>query len=282
MTKPPSKRSPGLTTSVRRPPKFVPPRVVIVGLGRTGGALALGLQAAGWKPTVVTTKPARAKELGLKLATAADRGAAQLCFFAVPDAAVAAVAADVLPDLGRATALIHCAGALGLDVFGKTKLLTGSFHPLVAISDSRDALSGRFAAIAASDPDLLRVLMEVAQALKMLVLEVDEKKRAGYHAGAVMSAGLVMALLDAAVQATGLPRSIAEPALLALTESALRGAQKRGLQASLTGPIVRGDAEVVKRHLAALPDELRPLYKALSKRAVAMSGRALDGVDLDS
>ncbi|MBL8954651.1 MAG: DUF2520 domain-containing protein [Myxococcaceae bacterium] len=261
----------------------MPPRVVLVGLGRTGGALALGLKAAGWKPAVVTTSPARAKQLKLRLATPRDRQRAELCIFAVPDAQVGVVAADVLPDLGPETALVHCAGALGLGVFGQPKRRCGSFHPLVAISDANDALGGRFAAIAANDPELLRTLMEVAQALKMLVLEVDEKKRARYHAGAVMSAGLVMALLDAAVEATGLPRSIAEPALLALTESAIRGAKTRGVQASLTGPIVRGDAEVVNRHLEALPEALRPLYRALSRRALVLSGRpALDGVDLGS
>jgi len=274
------KTHPGLKAS--KPKRAAPPpRVVVVGLGRTGGALALGLAAAGWKPAVVTTQPARAKALGLKLATPKDRAGAHLCFFAVPDAAVAAVSAEVMPGLGEGTALIHCAGALSLEVFQQPKRLRGSFHPLVAISDPRDPLEGRFAAIAASELELLRVLMQVAEALRMHTLEVDEKKRARYHAGAVMSAGLVMALLDAAVEATDLPAAIVEPALLALTESAIRGARSKGLAASLTGPIVRGDAEVVKRHLEALPEGLRPLYKTLSKRALAMSGRrALDGVDL--
>src|SRR5437870_4650264 len=91
-----------------------------------------------------------------------------------------------------------------------------------------------------------------------------------------MSAGLLVSLLDAAVEATGLPREQIEPALLHLTGSALRGAAQRGLTASLTGPVARGDAGVVAAHLVALPADLGELYRVLSQRMLALSIDRLD------
>jgi predicted short-subunit dehydrogenase-like oxidoreductase (DUF2520 family) len=248
------------------------PRIVIVGLGRVGGAFALGLKRAGWRVTIAPRSKAsfrRAKSLKLKVATPNDFAAADLCILAVPDAAISTVAAT----MPAGPALVHCAGAFGLDVLPSAR--KGSFHPLVAVSDPRDPVAGHWVAIAASDAKLKTHLAKLAKALKMNAFEVPEAKRAQYHAGAVMSAGLVVALLDAAAEATGLPRADIEPALVALARSALRGAGKRGLKASLTGPIVRGDAAVVAKHLATLPPPLAALYRDLSRRALKMLGAAI-------
>jgi predicted short-subunit dehydrogenase-like oxidoreductase (DUF2520 family) len=243
---------------------------VIIGVGRTGGAFGYRLKRAGWPISVVpasNTSVARAKKLGLRIAKPRDLEAADLCIFAVPDATVRVISHQVA--VGPKTALVHCAGALPLDVLPESRR-RGSFHPLVAISDPKDALEDGWVAIAASDRKLESQLKRMAKALRMHALSVPEAQRARYHASAVMSAGLAMSLLDAATDASGLDKNAIEPALLALTQSALRGAQARGLAASLTGPIVRGDVAVVRAHLAALPDDVRPIYRALSMRMLAL------------
>lgn len=237
-------------------------KVVVFGLGRIGGALALGLEAARWDVSVMTRSPAKARRSKLKLAR--DFGGADVVVLAVPDALVGAI--DVPPG----PAVVHCAGALELTALNAER--RGSFHPLVAVSSPNDSLEGGWVAISASDVKLKRALQRMAKALKMHPFEVPENQRARYHAGAVMSAGLVIALLDAAAEATGLPRKTAEAALLALTRSALEGARQRGLSKSLTGPIVRGDAAVVQRHLEALPEDVRALYRALSRRVLKLTG----------
>ncbi|MBK7858763.1 MAG: DUF2520 domain-containing protein [Archangiaceae bacterium] len=235
---------------------------MVYGLGRVGGALALGLKAARWDVRVHTRSPAKARRM--KLALAEDLSQADVVVLAVPDAMVGAIE---VPD---GPAVVHCAGALELSALNAQR--RGSFHPLVAVSSPNDSLEGGWVAVSASDARLENTLKRMAKALKMNVLTVPENQRARYHAGAVMSAGLVIALLDAAVEATGLPRAKAEKALIALTRSALQGAAARGLAKSMTGPIVRGDAAVVERHLAALPPDLASLYRALSKRALKLKG----------
>ncbi len=259
------------------------PRVVVVGFGRLGGALALRLKAAGWPVSVLprsNESVRRAAQLGLKLADHDDLATAALCVLAVPDAAVGSAAQGVLDDLGDETAVVHCAGALDLDAFGAAMLkrVRGSFHPLVAISDARDAIADHSVAVAASDRALMPVLWRMALALRMRPIEVPEGRRAAYHAGAVMTAGLMVSLLDAAVEAlgeAGVERSAALNALLPLAASALEGVNKRGLQKGLTGPIARGDVGVVRAHLEALPPPLASLYKLLSSRALALVGDGL-------
>lgn len=261
------------------PRKPTTPRVVIVGFGRVGGALALGLKAAGWDVSVLPRAADSVRKAAASrvfLADHDDLRAAHLCVLAVPDAAVAPAVELVEEDLGPQTALVHCSGALPLSVFShaRAKRAFGSFHPLAAVSDMKDPLAGHAVALAATDRALHAQLLQMAEALEMTPLEVPETGRASYHAGAVLSAGLVVALLDgavAALQETGLDREQALQALLPLTASALRGVQARGLDKGLTGPVVRGDVGVVQAHLEALPPELGSLYRLLSRRALRLT-----------
>jgi predicted short-subunit dehydrogenase-like oxidoreductase (DUF2520 family) len=261
------------------------PKIVVVGFGRLGGALAMRLKAADWPVAVLPRSSEavrRATRLGMKLAGRDDLQAAVLCLLAVPDAAVGSVASTVEGDLGPKSALIHCAGALDLNAFGSSpstlKRLRGSFHPLVAVSDPRDALADHSVALAASDRALMPVLWRMALVLRMRPLEVPEARRAAYHAGAVMSAGLIVSLIDAActaLQEAGIDRDAALNALLPLASSALQGVEKRGLRKGLTGPIPRGDLAVVRAHLEALPPPLSELYRLLSARALSLVGDTL-------
>jgi predicted short-subunit dehydrogenase-like oxidoreductase (DUF2520 family) len=277
---PPVRRAATATTG---PGKALKSKVVIVGFGRVGGALALGLTSAGWAVTVFPRGGAslrRAVALGLKIADLDSLREADVCVLAVPDAAVTEVAQQVLLDLGLSTALVHCAGALPLSAFGPlgARRPRGSFHPLVAVSDAEDPLADHAVAISASTRPLLQLLRKMASELHLHALEVPEDRRAAYHAGAVLAAGGVAALLASAVGAlgeAGIAEDEALAALLPLSRSALRGIEQRGLSAGLTGPVRRGDVAVVASHLEALPPELGALYRLLSRRALALCEQEL-------
>lgn len=262
-----------------RPPRHRPARIVIVGFGRLGGAMALGLTRVRW-PVSVLPRSAdsvrRAASMRQRLADHEDLHDADVCLLAVPDGAVAQAAELVEEDLGPATALVHLSGALPLSVLAKTKSprAIGSFHPLVAVSDPHDELGGHSVAVAATARPLGAVLERMAEALDLRPIAVPESGRAAYHAGAVMGAGLLVALADAAVSVfvhAGLDRGQALDALLPLMRSTLTGVERRGLEKGLTGPVVRGDLGVVQSHLDALPAELGSLYRLLSRRALRLS-----------
>lgn len=270
-----------------RKPKKQPktPSVVIVGYGRMGGAMALGLKRAKWNVSVLPRSQEsvrRAASHGVRLADHDDLKAASLCLLAVPDAQVQNAAELVLEDLSTNTPLVHLSGALTLVAFGHAAIESGrplgSFHPLAAISDPLDRLEGHTAAVAATSPALEHQLDTLAAALGVKTLQVPETGRAAYHAGAVLSAGLLVGLADAAVSSlehAGLDRQQSLEALLPLMQSALRGLATRGFEKGLTGPVVRGDVGVVQAHLDALPPELGSIYRLLSRRSLALLSETL-------
>ncbi|XXF75112.1 DUF2520 domain-containing protein [Myxococcaceae bacterium GXIMD 01537] len=259
------------------------PPVVVVGGGRLGGALALALSAKRWPVRVLSRGEdgrRRTEALGLKAASPKDLAGARLCLLCVPDKAVPEVARWLGTTLPRGVALVHCAGALALDVLGPSRgRALGSFHPLCAVSDPRDSLAGHGVALSTRSRALRDVLRRMAEDTGLRPLEVPEAYRAAYHAAAVLSAGGVVALLSAAVEALGTAGVAPEDgiaALLPLARSALRGVEARGLSGGLTGPVVRGDAGVVAAHLEALPEPVAEVYRHLSRRALALAGPRLN------
>jgi predicted short-subunit dehydrogenase-like oxidoreductase (DUF2520 family) len=81
-----------------------------------------------------------------------------------------------------------------------------------------------------------------------------------------------VALLGQAVrvaQAAGVPPA----ALLPLVRASVDNVAALGPDDALTGPVARGDADTVARHLATLPGEERDAYRALAREALRLTGR---------
>jgi predicted short-subunit dehydrogenase-like oxidoreductase (DUF2520 family) len=66
-------------------------------------------------------------------------------------------------------------------------------------------------------------------------------------------------------------RRAARGALAPLARASVDHVAAIGPAASLTGPIVRGDALTVRRHLAALDQDTRALYVALARKTLALA-----------
>jgi predicted short-subunit dehydrogenase-like oxidoreductase (DUF2520 family) len=250
-------------------------RTVVVGLGRLGSALAVQLRRAGWPVHVRTRSPSgrrQAERLRLREADVKALAQAELCLLAVPDGAVAAVAAAVAPQLGRHTGLVHCAGALPLEVLTPAAAgrPTGSFHPLVNVTGPATPMAGHAVAVATRSRALAPKLGALARALGLTPVQVPERGRAAYHAGALLAASGLVAHLDAAVaawRAAGVAEREALEALVPLMRSALDGVVERGLVA-LTGPVAgrrRGGAGPLRarpRSRPAVPESPRACWIA--------------------
>ena len=187
-----------------------------------------------------------------------------IVFLAVPDGAVASVAAD-LAKAGRAiptsVAFTHLSGALELGALGRLRHrhAVGSFHPLQSFPEPRppDAFQGIVVAVDSTTVSLLRRLNRLARDIGAKPRRVDDEHRALYHGAAVFASNYLVVLMRVAVgllEQTGWTEKEATAALVRLSEGVLLSVSRRGPVAALTGPIRRGDVETVERHLAVLAD----------------------------
>jgi predicted short-subunit dehydrogenase-like oxidoreductase (DUF2520 family) len=257
--------------------------IAIVGPGRLGTSLALAFRQVGY--TVVAVG-GRERSATARLAVRVDAAVtgvegpfeADIVFLTVPDRAIAGVAAAGAWRAGQLVA--HCSGALGLDVLGavaSSGAMRGCLHPLQTFADPAGdpSLFRGIAAGVEGDGRGAAILAQAASDLGARPFSLAGVDRAAYHAAAVFASNDVIALMAAAARAwvlAGLPPGTARESLAPLLLAAARNVAAYDLPAALTGPIVRGDAATVARHLGALAADpaLRDLYAALARELLRL------------
>ncbi len=219
--------------------------------------------------------------------------AGDVVLLAVRDEALAEVAALVMRSLapsGDAQSLpilLHCAGAVPAEEpFAKLQprpLGVGLIHPLRSLAGAADDADLVGTVFGVQGDELGRdAALRLVKRLGGTPLELDRDALARYHAAAALVSNHAVGLVDAAVElleSTGLPRAQAVHALANLLASTAANLRKVGLPQALTGPIARGDVEVIARHLLALRPtrEIAALYRVTGRRVVqvaAEKGRA--------
>jgi len=156
----------------------------------------------------------------------------------------------------------------------------GSFHPLQAIAHAvtgAERLPGSWVAVTGT-PTAVAVARRLAAFLGCPVLSIPEARRPLYHAAAVLVSNTLPPLVGAACrlfEQAGVSRDEALAALLPLVRGTVENIAERGVQASVTGPISRGDLETVDLHLRALDREDRRLYAVLGLEVLRLSADAL-------
>jgi predicted short-subunit dehydrogenase-like oxidoreductase (DUF2520 family) len=279
--------------TARNPTTFVvgagPVATALAGALRLGGVPVLGLWAR---------KAHAARAAGAAAGVAAFSSAppdvlleSEIVILAVRDHVIGEVA-EMLVGTGlvnKKHVLLHCAGAAAArDVLGAVSDRVagiGTMHPLSAIADGKTAmrtLKGTVFGIEGDDVGRAGA-SKLVHALAGITLALDGSQMAAYHAAAALASNYVVALIDVAANvlaSAGVAPDKAAIALVPLAEGALRNVAAHGTTAGLTGPIRRGDAETVSRHLDALRarPELAEIYRALARRAVEIAAR-IDGRD---
>ncbi len=173
--------------------------------------------------------------------------------------------------------IFHTSGAdpssvlLPLD---KKGALLGSLHPLQTFPDIDSAIGvlPDTCIFVEGDAGAIPQLEKIGKDIGTKVYIIDSKNKVLYHLSAVFVCNLLSALL---YSGKGLMDKINvdfEP-FLPIIRATIRNIENKGPLASLTGPIVRGDAKTVKAHLGAIEDmDLhKEVYKALSGVAIEMA-----------
>jgi len=248
-------------------------RHAVIGYGRLARALVPALRAAGEAVVVGRRSPGEGELAATDAARAAD-----WIWLTVPDDHIAATA-EALPWRAGQLAL-HCSGATPLAALAAAPAAAG-FHPLKLLAGDAD-LGGAHVGIEADTahrPALDALAGRLGLVPLALPTPMDATARAAYHAAANLAASGVLAVLSEAQSlwtAAGLAASPALPALLPLARGALDTALARGLAGAVSGPIARGDAGVLARHLDALAAAglEADLLRALGLRQLALAEAA--------
>lgn len=258
-------------------------KVGIIGAGRVGAVLGAALRDAGHEVVAASGVSAAAKHRIRTLLPGtrnlpADQVAAlaeDLLIVAVPDDALAGVIKGLagLNVLRPGQIVAHTSGAHGLGVLAPV-IETGArplaLHPAMTFTgtkaDLRRLHNVSFGVTAPAN------LQEVAAALvKDLGGKpewIADEQRALYHAALAHGANHLVTLVnDAAdrLRDAGVvqPEKVLAPLLTAALENALNMGDN-----ALTGPVSRGDAGTIARHIEVLADTpTLPSYVALARRS---------------
>jgi predicted short-subunit dehydrogenase-like oxidoreductase (DUF2520 family) len=272
--------------------------LAIVGAGRVGRALGRRLREQGWKIGAVVARDVPSARKAVRFIgagqahAAAVRGifASRVILITLPDDAVTEIAEE-LARIGaeelRGKVVLHTSGALGPSVLGVLKsngAAVGGMHPLQTFSGvGVPPLEGKIFAIG-GDVEAVKTARQIALALGGSPVRMEGNKKVLYHAAAVMAAGQVLAVEEAATQlfvSLGVRRREAVRALLSLTRQVLENFERLGPRAAWTGPLSRGDFKVVRAHSDALresPKEFAHAYEALNRLAARVLAKDAAGM----
>jgi predicted short-subunit dehydrogenase-like oxidoreductase (DUF2520 family) len=274
------------------------PNVFFIGAGPVAAALAGALRHAGVPVLGIHGRRPDAVRQAANIAGVAGYSAAPPDLILEADIVLVAVSDDAIPevasrivDTGLITkrhVLVHCSGAhSAAEAFGAVAARVGgvgTLHPLRAIVDARTAAQTMKGTVFGIEGDERgrAACAELVTWLHGVALDIGGAGMALYHAAASIASNFLVALADAAseaLSAAGVPRDAALPALLPLITGTVDNLARAGLPAALTGPIARGDAGTVTRHLHALRErapDLVPVYAALGRRTLELARRKGD------
>ena len=271
------------------------PAIAIVGAGSLATFLAVRLREAGFTITEIIARDSppsrrRAQALAAKVGAQAVTAHfaeldATLLWFCVPDREIRR-AASCLADYLLARALggqkikvrfaLHSSGALSsreLDSFRTIGAAVASAHPLMTfVAGARPSLAGVPFAME-GDAAATRVARRIVRELGGESFVLPASRKAAYHAWATMTSPLLLAFLvtlEEAALAAGLTRQDARRKSLPIIRQTLENYSRLGPAQSFSGPLVRGDAQTVAKHLAVLKKHpgAREVYVELARAAL--------------
>lgn len=267
-------------------------KFVIIGAGTVGKALAGLLSEAGYtcigaaSRSLDSARAARERAGGGRATTEPVQitPQADLVLLTTPDGAIGPVCTRLSRQnaLHTGAVVAHFSGALPSTILADARACgahVGSLHPLqtfATVEQAEGLLPGSYCCIE-GDPLALEKLEEMAEALGMHPLEILPEAKTLYHAAAVTASNYLVSLVEASLklaEAAEIEREDALKALLPLIEGTVGNLREVGMPHCLTGPIARGDADTVRRHLEEIDEratDLLPLYRALGREAVEVA-----------
>ncbi|MDD2315885.1 MAG: DUF2520 domain-containing protein [Desulfobacterales bacterium] len=270
----------------------IKPGFAVVGCGKVGTALTKFLLDKGYRPVGFASRTLASARRLANLAKN-DRFSespwqitanAQIVFITTPDGAIEATCNAIAQNQGFSPGAIvlHCSGALSSTILKSAAdagAFVGSMHPLQSFASTEIRENPFFQIVISLEghPRAVEASRMMSMDLGAVCMEIQTRAKMLYHAAAVVASNYLVTLMDLAfglVEPAGIARSEALKAMAPLIHGTLANIEKVGIPEALTGPIARGDSQIVARHLEQIQDRapgLLELYKTLGRHTVPIA-----------
>ncbi|WP_028389396.1 Rossmann-like and DUF2520 domain-containing protein [Legionella fairfieldensis] len=252
----------------------------IIGAGRLGKTLAYALINTGEiRLQAVCNEHFHQARLaiehigaGIAVSLLKDLPPVDLTFLTVNDDVISSLAKQLVKEKGITPGSIvaHCSGVLSSDALISLRNLgcqIASIHPLKAFKAGtldKNAFKGCFCAVEGDEAavDTLSLLFEKIGAK---IIPIKPEAKTTYHAAAVIASNYLVTLAAAAselFEKAGVSGELSSQITTDLMQSSLVNIQQTPtLTEALTGPLLRGDLNTLRKHLDALEGtSLKALY----------------------
>lgn len=259
------------------------PQISVVGPGRLGTSLARALKRAGYPIAEIVYRPgpsasnarALAKELGAQLLRYPEQYA-PVVFLCVGDSQLGAVSQELANWPWKGRVALHTSGAMTSDVLALLRekgATVGSIHPMMSfVKGTPTPLKGVSFALE-GDAKALRLARTIVRDVGGHSFSLKKSAKPLYHAFGGFASPLLIATLatgESVARKAGLSEKQARDAMRPIVERTLRNYLEQGSAGAFSGPLIRGDVDTIRKHLAALRSvpEARAAYIALVRSAL--------------
>lgn len=258
-------------------------RIAIIGAGVVGTALGYLLRKVGYPVAGIASRTLQSarkakKFIGEGAAStdlAAIAGKADIVFITTSDSAIEKVCSKIASEKGfkKGASVFHTCGALSSNVLRaarNNRAHVALFHPLQSLAGVKEAvkrLPGSYFCIEGDKPALADAKSIIA-ALKGKEIDLHVDKKPLYHAGACAASNFLVATVGFGLElfeAAGINRKDSLRSLMPLIKGTVKNIEQLGIPSALTGPVARGDTDVIHGHLKAIPKERRDMVRLYSE-----------------
>lgn len=233
-------------------------RIVIIGAGNMATQLAIALDNAHCKIVQIynrTLSAAAALEQQLRQDVAVTDDITAICndatlyIFSVSDSALPTIIDKIQ---GNDALWIHTAGSMEADIFKNKTSQYGVLYPMQTVHKTRKTdWQGVPIFIEASNDQALQRIEALASSISENVLRCDSAQRKAVHLAAVFACNFsnhMYAIAAHLLESQGLSFDVMK---LLIRETELKAEQMPPLKAQ-TGPAIRHDENIMRKHLALL------------------------------
>ena len=264
-------------------------RIGIIGAGKVGTTLGKYLSIHGKN---VTGFYSRTHESADEAATFAETETySSLCklveksdviFITTPDGVIHQVWGDLLHQDISNRIICHFSGSLSSHVFSGREEAGASgisMHPMYAFSDKFHSYEQFHTAYLTleGDPEAVAVMKPMWEAIGHHVLTLKAEDKIKYHAAAAMASNEMLGLMQASLDSLsecGFSEKDSMALLTPLVQGNIASMLEKGCVNALTGPVERGDAQTVRKHLQALEgSKAGKIYQSLGSTMVELAKR---------